>query len=124
MTQTDSRPSGCNGHCTDLSRPRARWTERDHADQFIVDAMVPLAELADAFPKMVELLGEHLLARFGHAEPEHLRVSDADVRCMWGNLVSFAEAMEDMLMSGRPAAMKGMVRLRREYAEGTWGWPS
>jgi len=107
-----------NGH------PRERWTGRDHADQYIVDAMLPLIELADAMPKMVELVGEHLLARFGHPEPAELRVSDRDVRIMWGNLVSFLSAVEDMLWSDRPEAMKGVVRMRREYAEGTWGWPS
>jgi hypothetical protein len=105
----------------DLSHPREHWTGRDHADQFIADTMLPLLELADAFPRMVELVGEHLLARFGHPEPAELRVSDRDVRIMWGNLVSFLSAMEDMLWSDRPQAMKGVVR---EYAEGTWGWPS
>jgi len=107
-----------NGH------PRERWTGRDHADAYIADTMVPLLELADAFPKMIELVGEHLLARFGHPEPRELRVSDRDVRIMWGNLVSFLSAVEDMLWSDRPEAMKGVVRMRREYAEGTWGWPS
>ena len=103
---------------------RERWTERDHADAYIVDAMLPLIELADAMPKMVELVGEHLLARFGHPEREDLRVSDRDVRIMWGNLVSFLSAVEDMLWSDRPEAMKGVVRMRREYGRGTWGWPS
>jgi hypothetical protein len=105
-------------------RLRERWTEEDHADQFIVGTMVPLLDLAEAFPKMVELVGEHLLARFGHPEPPDLRVSDADVRCMWGNLVSFVTVMEDMLWSDRPEAMKGVVRLHRSYEKGTWGWPS
>jgi hypothetical protein len=103
---------------------RERWTERDHADAYIADAMVPLLELADAFPKMVELVAEHLLARFGHAESEQTRISDDDVICVWGNLVSFVSGIEEMLWSDRPGAMTGMVRLRREYADGTWGWPS
>ena len=80
-------------------RPRERWTERDHADQYIVDTMVPLLELADAFPKLVELVGEHLLARFGHAEPEHLRVSDDDVARTWGNLARFTDGMQALLVS-------------------------
>lgn len=118
MTQTSTRPENSSPD------PRERWTERDHADQYIADTMVPLLDLADAFPKMVELVGEHLLARFGHPEPPDLRISDRDVRIMWGNLVSFLSAVEDMLWSDRPEAMKGVVRIRREYAEGTWGWPS
>jgi hypothetical protein len=104
--------------------PREAWTGRDHADKFIADAMMPLLELADAMPKVIELTCEHLLARFGHPEPAELRVSDRDVRIMWGNLVTFVSAVEDMLWSGRPEAMRGVVRMRREYAEGTWGWPS
>jgi hypothetical protein len=105
-------------------RLRERWTERDCADQYIADVMVPLAELADAFPKLVEMLAEHLLARFGNAESEQTRIPDHDVRIMWGNLVSLVSLVEDMLWSDRPGAMKGVVRMRREYADGTWGWPS
>jgi hypothetical protein len=100
------------------------WTERDHADQYIAHTILPLLELADAFPKMIELVSEHLLARFGHAESKETRIPDDDVICVWGNLVSFVSGMEDMLRADRPGAMAGMVRLRREYAEGTWGWPS
>jgi len=118
MTQTSSRQGNSSPD------PRERWTERDHADQYIADAMVPLLDLTEAMPKMVELVGEHLLARFGHPEPEDLRVSDRDVRIMWGTLVSFLSAVEDMLWSDRPEAMKGVVRLHRSYEKGTWGWPS
>ena len=118
MTQTSTRPENSSPD------PRERWTERDRADQYIADTMVPLLDLAEAFPKMVELVGEHLLARFGHPEPPDLRVSDADIKCMWGNLVSFVTLLEEMLMTDRPGAMAGVVRMRREYAEGTWGWPS
>jgi hypothetical protein len=118
MTQTGSRPENSS------SDKRERRTGRDHADQYIADTMVPLLDLADAFPTMVELLGEHLTARFGHPDPAGLRISDADIKIMWGNLVSFISGMEDMLWSDRPGAMTGVVRMRREYAEGTWGWPS
>jgi len=121
MTETAVRPQERDGHdrpclANGYGHPREEWTERDHADAYIVATMVPLLELADAFPKMIELVGEHLLARFGHAEPEDLRVSDDEVICVWGNLLSFAEGMQDMLAADRPAAMKGMCRLRREYA--------
>ena len=34
---------------------RETRTERDHADQYIVETMLPLLELADAFPKMIEV---------------------------------------------------------------------
>lgn len=112
MTQLDTRPAGCDGHCTADGHPRETWTERDHADAYIVDMMLPLLELADAFPKMIELVGEHLLARFGRAEPEHLRVSDDDVIRVWDNLVSFTDGMQEMLTADRPEAMAAMVRLR------------
>ena len=118
MTETAARPQARNGN------PREKWTERDHADAYISAAMVPLLELADAFPKMIELVGEHLIARFGNAETEGTRIPDDDVICVWGNLVSFVGGMQEMLAADRPGAMKGMIRLQRVYAEGTWGWPS
>ena len=124
MTQPGSRPAGCAVPCTADGHPRERWTERDHADAYISAAMVPLLELADAFPKMIELVGEHLIARFGNAETEGTRIPDDDVICVWGNLVSFVGGMQEMLTADRPGAMKGMIRLQRVYAEGTWGWPS
>ena len=116
MTQLDSRPAGCDGPCTADKHPHETWTERDHADQYIVSTMLPLLELADAFPKMIELVGEHLLARFGHPEPAEIRVPDDEVICVWGNLTSFIDGMQAMLAADRPEAMAGMCRLRREYA--------
>ena len=116
MTQLDSRPAGCDGPCTADGYPRETWTERDHADKYIVETMLPLLELADAFPKMIELVGEHLIARFGNPDPAGLRISDDDVICVWGCLTSFIGEMQDMLTTDRPEAMAGMCRLRREYA--------
>lgn len=118
MTQTSTRQENSSPD------PRERWTERDHADQYIAETMVPLLEIADAFPRMIELVGEHLMARFGHAETEQTRIPDDDVICCWGNLVSFVGGMQEMLAADRPEAMKGMIRLQRAYPEGTWGWPS
>jgi len=95
------------------AHPRETWTERDHADQYIVDMMVPLLELADAFPKMIELIGDHLLARFGNPEPSELATSDALVVGCWDNLVGFVAGMQEMLTADRPEAMAGTVRLAR-----------
>ncbi len=89
------------------------WTERDHADKYIAEAMCPLLELADAFPKMIELVAEHLMARFGNAESEETRIPDDDVICVWGSLASFVDGMQEMLTADRPGAMKGMIRLQR-----------
>lgn len=93
--------------------PHQAWTERDHADQYIVDTMVPLLELADAFPRMIELIGDHLLARFGNPEPSELATSDALVVGCWDNLVGFVVGMQEMLTADRPEAMAGTVRLAR-----------
>lgn len=113
MTQLDSRPAGCDGPCTADKHPHETWTERDHADQYIVSTMVPLLELADAFPKMIELIGDHLLARFGNPEPSELATSDASVIGCWDNLVGFVAGMQEMLTADRPEAMAGTVRLVR-----------
>lgn len=87
--------------------PFRGWTDRDHADQYIVDMMVPLLELTDALPKLMELIGEHLLARFGNAESEELRVADVDVIRVADNLTRFTEGMQKMLAADRPRAMGG-----------------
>ena len=61
---------------------------------------------------MIELVAEHLIARFGNAESEHMRIPDDDVICVWENLASFIDGMQEMLTADRPDAMKAMIRLR------------